>query len=73
MTAITSKHLHRRLLLTDKHQVSRIEATVLELSPSGEQVKLRNNIANAVFWCPVSDYLIVEELAPRRHRPVPEE
>ena len=40
---VTPEHIGRRILFTDGLTGSdRVEATVLELSPSGENVKLRH-------------------------------
>lgn len=39
-----------------------IEGTVLEISPSGEYVKIRNELSNNVFWEKSYEMTIIEAL-----------
>lgn len=64
--SITRDDVGKRLLLTDRiTEIGRLEVEVLELSPSGENVKLRNLCVGSTFWQRTQDDVVVEELAPK--------
>jgi hypothetical protein len=60
---ITKDHVGKRVLLTDRLTgSSRMEAEVLELSPSAENVKLRNLDAGTTFWQEIDEDEVLEVL-----------
>ena len=60
---ITRSHIGKRLLLTDRHtRIDRTEVEVLELSPSGKNVKLHNINAGTTYWQEADEDVIVEVL-----------
>lgn len=69
MDMINALHVGKRLLLTDRFTyIPRTEVEVVELSPSGQNVKLKNPVVGTTYWTPVEDHRIVEEL-PRQLPP----
>jgi hypothetical protein len=60
---ITSAHLNKRLLICP--QITRIgltEVLVLEISPSGKNVKIHNLITDTKYWQSVEEWVIVDLL-----------
>lgn len=64
---ITASHVGKRLLVTDRYTgIPRDEIEVLEVSPSGQHVKLKNLAARTTFWREADQYRIAEVLADNR-------
>jgi len=62
---ITKSHIGKRLLLTDGYtRVEREEVIPIEISPSGEQVKLRSVDRGNTWWQDNDEWttVILEEL-----------
>ena len=63
---ITADDIGKRLLLTDRlTQVGRTEVEVLEMSPSGENVKLHNLEAGTRYWQETDEDVVLEVLPQR--------
>ena len=61
---ITHKHIGTRLLIGSRFtNIGRDEVEVLEISPSRENVKLRNCIAGNEYWSPVDEHRVIEVLS----------
>lgn len=62
-TKITHEHLGKRLLVTDPYwERDRNEIKILEVSPSGDHLKIQHR-AGLVRWCRVVEYKIIEVLS----------
>lgn len=57
------EHKGQRLLLTDRYvRRARYELTLLEVSPSQQCGKFRNELQSALFWADLSDYFVLDIL-----------
>jgi hypothetical protein len=63
MRQITKDDIEKRLLTTDRHTgIPLTEVEVIEISPSGENIKVRNMCVDTTYWIEKESVRVVEEL-----------